>query len=581
MSPVPFVELDAPSSAAFHTKHFRRDWESLSGLWWNRRIEYCQKWQLTDDVPFQFHINALANFDTLTVNVINCKGAVVGTVQSNNYLQFAGGNYYNNVPLDTYQYGFSFAELNLPAGRYYVLITIDRGGSIRRYISEPMDVKAVWPNTLLWQYNHDENDYDVFFSLGPNFQFRVEGEFANENMSFEDSRFIDQVNRPKLIRSDRMLSCDVVLGAKTYRNSQFGIPKWLVDIAGESLRCSSVAIDNKLMVRAENATFDLKPLLPSTLCTATIAMEDPDPAAKTTFGVTDIEIAAAPASFPYALSPLTLSNGISTFALNPSNGSEIIDAAAQTAFLAGLNAIAGLNGTFSISGGYYVYSNAPGESFVDPTGMAYPKFMDFSGMGDGVFQYEYWSGSHVDVLNTGDIYYSPEASGLGNEFTDYFLDPGPFTLRMYHADNISRLVFPVPYSAAKLNKIPDALPVGMTVFEVQSHNVDELKFQTLTPARATLQTFALRNSALTTITGTPFLSAPNGQFGALTYFDLGYNAISAAEVDAVINGLFNNTGYAGGGILDLQFQSPPAPPTGASSTARIAITAAGWSLFHD
>lgn len=580
MSPVPFVELDAVANAAFHTKHLRQDWYSLSYLWWNRKVDYAQKWQLADEVPFQFHIPELEAGDTITVQVIDCDAVVKATISVDATLPASGGNVYLGVDLETYQYRFTYGDIPLTAGRYFILITIDRDGDVKRWISEPQDVKADWPGTILQKYAHPENDYDVFFSLNPNFQIRYEGEITNYRFTFKDSRFVDQINKPSLTRSDRTRECDLVVGAKSYRKSQFGVPKWLTDIIGEALRCAFNTFDNKSLVRADNATLELEPNGNSDLSRGTVTMEETDPAGTTTYGAGQLSIVEIPTSFPYALSPLTISNGVTTIALNAVNGTEIVDGPAQTAFVTALNALS-VGGTFSVENDILVYVNGPGESFSAATGASFPRYMDFELNGNGDFQYFYWKSAHVNKWDS-TLDYVAAAPGMSDVGHSYVLTPGTIQWRMYHDDTLTRMEFPVPVDTPQLTELPAALPSTITSFEVQSQAIPTIDIAMMYPAAAVLSKFIVRNSGVSSIgVSAPFDTTPNGQFANLNTFDMGYNELAAISVDRIFNGLYNHANYSGGGTVDLQFQSPAAAPTGVSLTARTNLTFAGWSLFHD
>jgi len=578
MNPIPLVLMDAVTNAAFYTKHLRKDWYQDSYLWWNRKSQYYQKWRNGDTITFQVNTNDLLG-GTIVCTVIDCNAVTIATIALNNSLQ-AAGNTQNGVQLDTYQYRIPLDNATYPPGRYCVLVTTVRDGETRRYISEPMDVAADWPGTLLYRYKGTAEDpHNVWWVLKPNFQFRAEGEFRNYRSIYDDSRFINQIKDPQLLHSDRIRECELFVGAKLYRHSEMGLPAWALDIIEEILVCPTLNIDQKNFVRAENSTLDRTERTPTPLSTGTVALQEKRAIDTTTYGTGDLQLFERPATFPYALADLSMSDAASTIPLSPLgvNVVEILDSTAENAYLASLNAI-GLDGVFTTSGGFYFYSNGPDESYSSATGVTMAGYFDTTITGGGAFGYTY-AGDHIIVGSNLAGQYLP-ASGIANN--GFTLPGGNSGIRFYHKNTINRLYFIAPIDVPVLTAFDGDLPVSMIYFQIIAHNIPLFDLANILPAKNSLSSFKVEVSGLDNIgTGPYFVTTPANAFANLVNIDLSTNTLSSTQVDNILISLADNTNYSGGGSIDLSGQTPAAPPTISSAPAIFDLQAAGWSVYTD
>lgn len=151
---------------------------------------------------------------------------------------------------------------SLQPGSYYIQlkpeILVDEVQTFVNHISEKFEIVEDLPESLLIEYSHDGNEFDVaFYPTGlvhsrRFFQLRVEGGLASEGFSpaSKDTFYIDQVR-------------DVVmLSSIPYNVFRFtfgpggGIPNWMADKINRILSLAYVEINGRQYVKNEGAKFE-------------------------------------------------------------------------------------------------------------------------------------------------------------------------------------------------------------------------------------------------------------------------------------------------------------------------------------
>lgn len=120
-----------------------------------------------------------------------------------------------------YELEFSFSTLS--EGRYYAQFEYTDEDITHLLISEPLDVRAAQDNTILLKYKNSENDFDVIFDTGIEFQFRIEGAVKDYTPGTDRNVYTDQQFNP------------TSLSATPYRKFKFyigygsGVAEWAFD----------------------------------------------------------------------------------------------------------------------------------------------------------------------------------------------------------------------------------------------------------------------------------------------------------------------------------------------------------------
>lgn len=209
---------------------------------------YLQPFQNNDIIFLQL----LSNFGIHNMELLGCQGNQVAT------FVFA------YVPTSIEGTGQKVFEASIalnayPEGVYYLRIS---SGSPVLFISESelFEIKALHENSFLFQYKHDENDFDVVFETGIEFRLRTFGGFPLEQYKPGSDRtvFIDQSKNAVTLNS-RTFDVDKLL-----IGDAGGIPRYLIKKINTLFGCSNVLIDGKQYVangtELEAVTQELYPM---------------------------------------------------------------------------------------------------------------------------------------------------------------------------------------------------------------------------------------------------------------------------------------------------------------------------------
>lgn len=175
---------------------------------------YYQKWQFSDTLKLQilsdFEPTDLLFKDVFTgIEVGSASWTVKDTII---------------VGFDFLVYELSFSFAGLPEGKYYAEFTYtDEEEAEHILMSEPICVAEEQDKTILIKYKHSENDYDLIFDTGIEFQFRVEAAIKDFIPKNNRSVYTDQkVNATQL-------SSTPYRTFRLYIGYQYGVPEWVFD----------------------------------------------------------------------------------------------------------------------------------------------------------------------------------------------------------------------------------------------------------------------------------------------------------------------------------------------------------------
>lgn len=570
MNPVKFVPLGEVPNSLYNYRHDDNNWFTDTIQSWQRKVRYNQKWQLDDLISMQFHASPSSH----TLEIINCSQAVIETIPLQAAISLPGNNY-NGSPLSTYQYQFVPDDISLAEGKYWLLLTVTFPDDVeQQYISEPFKVKAVWSNTILTQFSHSSNEYDVVFSLNPRFSFRIESTLAKPRPVYEDVGFDDQQRNKKMLNSELNQQQDFIIG---FRSS---VPYWTLKHLAEAFRCSRVLLDKKQFVKPENEQWEVEDKEPTPLINATLVVQEQNKWQNYTFGDASLVIYVSPLAYPYYVDPIFLLDGGSPIQL--SEAREVLSSGDEADFIDELNASAvleGLLGTISLDGANIIYDNADGEGFDDATTTVRTKRMEFdltAGVGETLTYLV--RGTHGRVYGDG-VVSTYEWTGPGSEsVAKAYTSGGSYTFKLYHNDDVTLLSFLRFAGEVELTTADSVLPVGMTHYNIVGHGLTAFDLDDLLPAGNTLTSVIIKQNAVAALTGNPF---PNNGFAAINTMDFSVNEISASDIDDLFNNIQNDAAFNGWGLIDTSGQTPAAPPTGASSAARTILSNAGINIITD
>jgi len=207
---------------------------------WEQRLNYCQKWQMSDTVFIQLQTNVgpvnFILYDCLT-------DLVVDTVQ------FTQGAQSVNEP------GLYIYELSLPltgydAGCYYGKVTFGASPVIFTLQTGEWDIQEVHENTLYLEANHFEAREDFKFKTGLVPALRVEGTNKYQKTATKSTTYEDQTLNMSVLRNVNFRLWKLIVGQSK------GIPDWLSDKIIRMICCSSFSIDGKYFTKSQDADWE-------------------------------------------------------------------------------------------------------------------------------------------------------------------------------------------------------------------------------------------------------------------------------------------------------------------------------------
>lgn len=199
--------------------HLDDDWAQNRILSFEQARRYSQRWQVGDTTTLQ--ITSTITPDSL--KVYSCDGVVLFTIAWIEKLTWAGFKVYE-------------LTLNLDAANnktVYLYQKVALMDTVFEAISEPIQVKTLWPNTNVFEYYNSYNTYDVFFTTGAKFRFRIEAAIMDYEPGGDTADFIDETHNGEL------LSATPFDSFKLYIGDAAGVPDWALKILNFIVHCDN------------------------------------------------------------------------------------------------------------------------------------------------------------------------------------------------------------------------------------------------------------------------------------------------------------------------------------------------------
>lgn len=240
LCPVKFVPLGATLPAQYHFKHMDDWWFSEQIQMYAHQPRYFAKWQNNDAIEIQVQTNGLG---PVQIEVLNAKGEVQNSIA----LAFV-----NDPAITAPQilYEGTVDLSTLAEGAYYLHLTAGVGADVAEMISEPLHIKADWPDTLLIKYSNKKNKQACIFTTGYNPSFRVEGWIDTFK---PEAQFTTHINQPADIE---------LLNGIPYRTHKLNIgfdqghPDWVFDKLNRITLLNRVLYDGEQYSRDSDAKWE-------------------------------------------------------------------------------------------------------------------------------------------------------------------------------------------------------------------------------------------------------------------------------------------------------------------------------------
>ena len=238
LSPLKFVKRGYSNPLKYNTRYMS-DFlymDTIGELY--EQQPYAQPWQQNDIIP----VPILSNYAPHQLEMYDCNGVQIDTfvltyVPSS--IEGTGQKVYQaSVALNSYPEG------------YYQFIINSGSPVLETYESEWIDLKELHTNTVLLEYTHDENDYDMVFETGIRPCLRVHGEIREFQPGSDRTVFVDQPRNLTQLFGKSFSTEKLIIG------DTFGVPNYMIEKINATFLCSTVLIDGKQYVGNEGAKFE-------------------------------------------------------------------------------------------------------------------------------------------------------------------------------------------------------------------------------------------------------------------------------------------------------------------------------------
>lgn len=456
------------------------------------------------------------------------------------------------------------------------------------HYSEWLDVKAEHPGTVLIQYNNTINDFDTYFEqLHPRFAKRIKGDVH----TYEPGAVVTgYANQTEVFTQLSSVPFD------TFLFTAISVPDFELKKLNHIFSCDKLKIDGKLFSRDDGAKWEVQrpdthPLKGiSVKLRAGTNTHSQDTVSKRTYfewvGYTTPKWYHRPQLNNFIGQLIILREDV--IVEDTPGGEALADALNDEApgyFL---------EGTFGFDGRLY-YDNADGENFYAGLDKIMAGIMNIEVTipADNTPFFFTSKGGYLG-LDWGDDslnFYTPPTGAFSPQHT--FATAGDYTLRMFHdgpASGTTQLIFQqqqVVPPTRMITNITGLAPWALQVFSMTFADLDSsFDMSFLQKTWATLKQLTISDCNMThPFIGNLWNYGTPVKWGVLKQIDFRFNKLSATGVDAALNQWFNNNNGIYYIFVPMAFkiegQSPSAPPTSASLTARNIGSGAGWTITTD
>jgi hypothetical protein len=238
LCPLKFKKVNFANPAPYNTK-YHDDWHFAETLpYYARSDNYKQPWQKNDIIYLQI----LTNYGPHVLQMFD----VYGIKRADVIFDYMPTSI-EGTGLKVYQ--AAIAVNTLAEGDYrFVLKSGDP--LIDTYETDWICLLELHKGSFLFQYRHDENDFNTVFETGYHPRLRVHGGFSDFTPQSESVVFIDQPNNATLLSSRTFTTEKVVIG------NSYGVPRWMIERINDIFSCSEILIDGKQWTKVSGAKWE-------------------------------------------------------------------------------------------------------------------------------------------------------------------------------------------------------------------------------------------------------------------------------------------------------------------------------------
>jgi hypothetical protein len=217
--------------------HFDDKWACEQVKEWELKRYYRQKWVRSDATLLQIE----SSISPESLKVYNSLGIQVKSI--------SWTAVYTGINYSIYELTFDISDL--AEGVYYLYQRVNFGSIDWKAISEPIESRATWPNTLLFTYKNSYNDSQAAWTTGLEMKFRCEAAILEFSPERERAAYVNQM------RDVANLSGVPYRVFKLYIGEAPGVAPYVVDILNRIFCCDSVDIAGKKYQSDEGSKWEI------------------------------------------------------------------------------------------------------------------------------------------------------------------------------------------------------------------------------------------------------------------------------------------------------------------------------------
>lgn len=606
INPVRWVEKDTSFTDDFGSKPFGfatfEDGLDIT----ETNSTYLQPFKKDNVITSQFSRTLSGGTDSNVINIYSERAVLLHTITlSMSSPLIISGNTEPDTGEQLYTYKMELVPSLYSQLDDYDVIVVEL---VARFDTEYKYLRTIVPlylftdndNFTKIEYSNNTNNYGAFWSnknaiYYPTFQFWIEADRMKKISASEYTTYTD-MNEV----TEKLYGQTVDKYVLTAGNASQGIPEYMVDLMDKATVCDNVRVNGIAMTLVESGeSGSRKPLQ-----TKEYIFEEKDSSRKYQYRNREIDLWDE-ISYPYAVGNITLeADGHAPIRVD----ARILDNDSERdALIAIINAralVAKATGTASVVSGTVKFINGANENFALTTEVvvcpdvlnlvinvsnAATAFNYTLLYPNSSITYYHICNFGVDSSITGDLL---NASSLGQAvISNTYASTGNYTIRIFHKNQETVLNATQSGTNPKITSVSGDISSVMERVYLRNHNFSAapLALTWLGAAKDRLDTISIVNSqldAITTgwisglVTGTP----PNQYkpFYRLERVELIQNTLSQSEVDTVINEIYNYARWQPKyGTILTKYQTPSAPPTATSASARSIMTTNFWTFITD
>jgi len=247
LGPLHWVPLNFTKDPRYNSFTMQEDWFKNRIASWIDNNDFFSPWQWNDLLPLQSQTNGLS---PVTVQVLSGEGVAIGAPINIASLATSSLQSPQTLFQQTLTYQNLKDALGLEDGFYYFLWFMGIGEGQAKFISEGIQLKEKWDNTILIEFKHSRNKLGTVFTEGYFPCLRVFGTIGRYTPKSKFTEFADQPQDLDLLGSVGFDTWKLTIGHEE------PVPDYIMQKVDRALLLDTVFIDGTQYTRDSGAAWE-------------------------------------------------------------------------------------------------------------------------------------------------------------------------------------------------------------------------------------------------------------------------------------------------------------------------------------